>query len=159
MAPRVRTWRGGGHNQTGRRTCRYFSQTGNCPYGTRCTFAHDLANNSNVDHRQRPEEAQEQRDAEANYSLWKRLIKSQPRANDIRTIEALWTGALEILNGDDRDWKQMLPRDLDSDENYGKQHIRALHSLKTHSNDSTTIVKFVVPFLQVMTHQSLLDYL
>lgn len=35
-------------------------------------------------------------------------------------MEAIWTGALEILNSDDKDWKQQLPRDLDDDATYGK---------------------------------------
>ena len=74
-------------------------------------------------------------------------------------MEAIWTSALEILNGDDKDWKQQLPRDLDDDATYGKQHIQVLQSLKTRTNGSGTFVKLVLPFLQVITHQSLLDCL
>lgn len=74
-------------------------------------------------------------------------------------MEAIWTGALEILNSDDKDWKQQLPRDLDDDATYGKQHIKVLLSLKTHTNGSGRFVKLVMPFLQVITHQSLLDCL
>jgi hypothetical protein len=63
------------------------------------------------------------------------------------------------LNGDDKDWKQQLPRDLDDDATYGKHHIKVLQSLKTHTNGSGTLIKLVLPFLQVITQQSLLDCL
>ncbi len=72
---------------------------------------------------------------------------------------AIWTGALKILNGDDKDWKQQLPRDLDGDATYGKEHIKVLLSLETHPNGSGIFVTLVSPFLQFSTHQSLLDRL
>jgi hypothetical protein len=53
----------------------------------------------------------------------------------------------------------MLPHDLDNDEICGKQHIRVLQGLKTHTNGLSTFVKLVVPFLQVISHQSSLDCL
>lgn len=52
-----------------------------------------------------------------------------PKTNDLHTVELLWTGALTILDGDDREGKQMLPRDLDDDQYYGREHIQAVMSM------------------------------
>jgi hypothetical protein len=60
-----------------------------------------------------------------------KLVKTPPKRNDIESIEQLWKGALAILNADDRDWKQMLPRDLDDLENDGREHIRSHLSMVT----------------------------
>ncbi|TGO66372.1 hypothetical protein BOTNAR_0062g00050 [Botryotinia narcissicola] len=89
----------------------------------------------------------------------KYLIKSHPRPNDIRTIEMLWQGALKILDGEDRDNKQMVPQDLENEKKIGREHIRALLGMTTHTNGAGTYVKLVQPFLGVMTHQALLDCL
>jgi hypothetical protein len=79
--------------------------------------------------------------------------------NDIGTIELLWNGALTILNADDRDWKQMLPRDLDSEENFGREHIQTLLSMVVNTHGCGTFVALAEPFLLVITHQTLLDCL
>jgi hypothetical protein len=101
----------------------------------------------------------EQQMAKEDYNSWKRLIKTPPKINDTRTIELLWRGALTILNEDDRDWKQMLPRDLDDEDNYGRQHIHTLLSMVAHTHGCSTFVSLAEPFLLVITHQALLDCL
>lgn len=101
----------------------------------------------------------EQQQAKATYHAWKRIIKNPPAVNDTDAISSLWTGALTILNEDDRDWKQQLPRDLDSDEYYGREHIGTLMSMKSHEKASRTFVELVQPFLFVITHQAFLDCL
>ena len=151
--------RGGGSNQ-----CRNLQQTGTCGYGDLCTYSHDLSFGSNSGpslepRRERLEETPEQKQAKDDYSSWKRLIKKQPTANDTRTIELLWNGALTILNGDDRDCKQMLPRDLDHEDNYGRQHIRTLLSMVAHTHGYGKFVNLVRPFLLVIAHPALLDCL
>lgn len=74
-------------------------------------------------------------------------------------MELVWTGALTILNEGDREWKQMLPRDLDNDENYGREHIQILLGMVTHAHRCGTFVSLVKPFLLVISHQALLDCL
>ena len=108
---------------------------------------------------ERPQTTREQQQAKAEYSLWKKLIKTPPKPNDIGTIENLWSGAVTILNGDDRDWKQMLPRDLDDEEHYGRAHIGTLLGMKAHAHGHNTFVTLARPFLLVITHQALLDCL
>ena len=66
---------------------------------------------------------------------------------------------LTILNGDDRDWKQMLPRDLDDETYNGRAHMNALLGMKLHENGHGTFVTLARPFLFVITHQALLDCL
>jgi hypothetical protein len=100
----------------------------------------DSAKDQNRQPRGQPEATPEQLQAKATYHAWKRNIKNSPQANDTETISALWTGALAILNDDDRDWKQQLPRDLDSDEYYGREHIGTLMSMKSDENGSRTFV-------------------
>jgi hypothetical protein len=147
MAPGGSNWRGGVHNISGKKPCRLFSRTGNCSYGVRCKFAHVTASKTSSPRREPLNETHEQQDAKTKYNVWKRLIKTEPWANDNRTMEAIWTGALEILSGDNKDWKQQLSRDLDDDATYGKQHIKVLLSLKTHTNGSGIFVKLILHFL------------
>ncbi|KAI9734023.1 MAG: hypothetical protein M1834_002680 [Cirrosporium novae-zelandiae] len=174
MAPRAQ----GGKGRTPRREftergdgggrrhglCRFFQQTGHCKFGSKCKFPHDPSStlNSEEPSRQfleRKEETPEQILAKAKYISWKRLIKIPPKQNDIATIRLLWTGALTILNGDDRDWKQMLPRDLDDQHNYGREHIQTLLSMVARSHGSGTFIDLAQPFLLVITHSALLDCL
>ncbi|TGO88166.1 hypothetical protein BPOR_0179g00040 [Botrytis porri] len=141
--------------------CWSFQKTGNCSRGSRCKFSHEVSNADGVfqQRRSRPEETPDQREARNTYSSWKYLVKSHPRSNDIRTIEMLWEGALKILDGEDRDNKQMVPQDLENDSFFGREHIRVLLGMTTHTNGAGTYVKLVQPFLDVMTHQALLDCL
>ncbi|TEY84121.1 hypothetical protein BOTCAL_0021g00440 [Botryotinia calthae] len=153
--------RGLGNPNGSDETCRHFQRTGNCSRGSRCRFSHEVSNADGVlqQPRSRPEETPDQREARNAYSSWKYLIKSRPRSNDIHTIEILWEGALKILDGEDRDHKQMVPQDLENDEFFGREHIRVLLEMITHTNGAGTYVKLVQPFLDVMTHQALLDCL
>ena len=150
--------RGGGYGRgRGQRICRFFQQ-GNCRHGANCPNLHDQSAGSN-NPEERPEPTFEQRQAKADYNSWKRLIKSEPQENDLQTIERLWDGALTILNGDDRDWKQMLPRDLDDDQYFGRDHIQTLLSMRAHTHGHKKFVTLARPFLLVMTHQALLNCL
>ena len=108
---------------------------------------------------ERLETTHEQQQAKAEYSSWKKLIKTPPQPNDIRTIEKLWSGAVTVLNGDDRDWKQMLPRDLDDEQHFGRAHIGTLLGMKAHAHGHNTFINLARPFLLVITHQALLDCL
>jgi len=80
-------------------------------------------------------------------------------ANDTSTIESLWKGALAILNGDEREWKQLLPRDLDDEAYYGREHIQTLLGMKAHTRGSSTFVDLARPFLLVISHPALVDCL
>ncbi|KAF7937116.1 uncharacterized protein EAE98_001430 [Botrytis deweyae] len=141
--------------------CWSFQRTGKCSRGSRCRFSHEVSNADEVfqQPRSRPEETLDLQEARNTYSSWKYLIKSHPRPNDIRTIEMLWQGALKILDGEDRDNKQMVPQDLENDNFFGREHIRVLLGMTTHTNGAGTYVKLVQPFLSVMAHQALLDCL
>lgn len=93
------------------------------------------------------------------YNSWKRLLKRYPTPNDTGMIELLWTGALAILDKGDRDWRQMLPRDLDDDEAFGREHIQALMSMVSYIGGEATFVELAQPFLSVITHPEMLDCL
>jgi hypothetical protein len=74
-------------------------------------------------------------------------------------MEQIWSGALEILEGDDRQRKQLLPRDLDNDEYHGKLHIAAVLSKDLRDGDEEGFLRVARPFLLVFTHTSLLGCL
>jgi hypothetical protein len=74
-------------------------------------------------------------------------------------MERLWSGALKILDREDRDWKQMLLRDLDDDSFHGREHIHTLLSMVSHTHRCTKFVDLARPFLLVITHLALLDCL
>jgi zinc finger (C-x8-C-x5-C-x3-H type) protein len=166
---RGNSWRGGrggipGKFRTDQQPCRYFHQNGSCRFGSTCKFSHDIVPDKNDERvsRDRPlraEETLEQQRARADYSSWKKIIKSPPRRNDDWTVGQLWNGALSILNGEEREWKQMVPKDLDDEEYYGRQHIQSILDIRTRVGDYGTYIRLVQPFLLVMTHSSLLDCL
>lgn len=89
----------------------------------------------------------------------KRLIRTPQKTDDTRTIELRWNGALEILNGEDRDWKQMLPWDLDDQDYWGREHIHTLLSMLAGTHGYSIFVILAHPFLLVITPPALLDYL
>ena len=89
--------------------------------------------------------AEQQREGE-DYNSWKRLVKRRPIPNDTLTIELLWNEALTILNGGDREWKQFLPRDLDADDNYGRDHIYTIMSMQSYSGGSGAFITLARPF-------------
>jgi hypothetical protein len=155
---RGRTRRGGSGNSV----CRHF-QAGHCHFGADCRYSHDLTNLNDQERsnpvREREEADPEQDRARADYNAWKRLIKSPPTRNDVWTIERLWNDALAILNGADRDWKQMLPRDLDDEGNYGREHIQTLLSMVSHTHGCREFVALAQPFLLTITHPALLNCL
>ena len=69
----------------------------------------------------------------------------------------VWEGALAILNADDRDWKQILPQDLESNEYNGRQIIKSL--MNNISGSGSTFINIARVFLLVFTHSALLDCL
>jgi hypothetical protein len=150
------------HNARG--LCHGFQQTGRCRFGNDCNYSHNLSSPASNHARgtrpaERPEETPEQQLAKAAYNSWKRLIKVPPRPNDIDTIRSTWSGAFEILNGNNRDWQQQLPRDLDDDDFFGRQHMATVLSMKAPSHGYSTFIDLARSFVSVITHPALLDCL
>jgi hypothetical protein len=146
----------------GNNICRHF-QAGNCRFGAKCRYSHDLTHSNEQELSTSirvPKEADpEQVKARTEYNAWKRIIKSPPIQNDVLTMERLWSGALTILDGADRDWKQMLPRDLDDEGYYGREHIHTILSMVAHAHGCHEFVDVAQPFLLAITHPALLDCL
>ncbi len=122
LASSGRGGRGRGSGNRGRgngAVCRYFSQ-GQCRFNAYdCNFSHDLASDgdaSSVQEHRKPEATGEERAARQDYTTWRRILRAPLQPNDLRTIECLWNQALEILDHGERNWKQMLPRDLTNDD-------------------------------------------
>lgn len=63
------------------------------------------------------------------------------------------------MNGDDRDWKQTLPKDLDRDDYHGRLHIRALLSGRAQASLYRILIQISQSFLLVMTHSALVNCL
>jgi hypothetical protein len=100
-----------------------------------------------------------QQKTKVDYSAWKSLITNRPVGNDFRAIGLVWEGALAILNGNDLNQKQMLPQDLDDEDNHGYEHIRILLRIEAHAGGYNALLELVRPFLSVITHTALLDCL
>lgn len=116
--------------------CVFFQRTQGCRYGSACRFSHAFS----------PTDSD------------KRIVKAWPSPNDVQTTEHIWQGALEILNGNERDWKHSLPKDLDDDEFYGREHIKVTISCAMKFRDTITF-NATSYFLPTMTHVSILDCL
>jgi hypothetical protein len=151
----VRRGRDGNRQRVGLHICRFIELGKHCRNGDDCTYSHDISTSITHKNRKLTDTPEQQRERE-DYSSWKRLIKRPPTTNDTRTMTTLWNNALDILNNGDRNWKQMLPRDLDSEDNYGRDHIQALLSMVSHSDRCATFVTLLQPFLSVITHPAIL---
>ena len=137
---------------------------GKCRFDANCQYSHDISFRQDEDRsphssRKKPEETFEEQQSKAHYNGWERHIKNRPKPNDTRTMELLWEGALVILNGEDRDWKQMLPRDFDDQENYGREHMHVVLSMVAGPHGHSKFINLAQPFLSVLTHTALLDCL
>ncbi|EPE32162.1 P-loop containing nucleoside triphosphate hydrolase [Glarea lozoyensis ATCC 20868] len=150
----------GGNLHRGRtRLCRFIEHGKHCLYGDNCSFSHDTANTSSSSSTGGLADTPEQCRDREDYHGWKRLIKRPPMPNDLHTIGMIWQGALKILDEGDRNWKQMVPRDLDSEENHGRDHMDSLLSMSSNDHGQTTFVTLAQPFLSVFTHSAMLDCL
>ena len=150
--------KGGNIHRAGPRLCQFIEQGEHCRYGENCIYSHDISNCNKHSSGKLADTPEQQRERE-DYNSWKKLVKTPPRPNDTRTIELLWKGALTILNEGNRDWKQMLPRDLEAEENYGREHIQVLLSMVSYTDGRATFVALAQPFLSVITHPAMLDCL
>lgn len=101
----------------------------------------------------------EQYRAKADYNSWKSVLRSRLVSGDLKMAGLLWSGALKVLNGDEREWKQRVPRDLDDEEYYGREHIKAIADLRARPGNMETFTQTLGLFLKTMTHSSLLDCL
>ncbi|OAG00907.1 NFX1-type zinc finger-containing protein 1 [Paraphaeosphaeria sporulosa] len=137
--------------------CRFYQQRGSCRFGETCKFSHDLT--SGREKKPREEETVTQQQARGEYNYWKRFIKSPPRPNDEKTSLQLWSGALQILDGDEREWKQMLPRDFDNEDMFGRDHIKNTMAVRTRLTDHHGLIDVTLAFLRTITHPAILDCL
>ena len=73
----------------------------------------------------------------------------------------VWDGAAAILEDNDRDLVQQLPRDLDSSTERcnGRAHIKALVEKVSKADDVCQFIRTSKTFLGVVTHPALLDCL
>ncbi|KAF9729289.1 hypothetical protein PMIN01_12979 [Paraphaeosphaeria minitans] len=156
------SWRGRGggtswRQPNGNGVCRFYQQSGSCRFGETCKFSHDIT--PGEEKKPKEEETPTQQQARGEYNYWKRFLKSPPRPNDERTALQLWAGALKILDGDEREWKQMLPRDFDNEENFGRDHIKNTMAVRTRLTDHNELFEVVLAFLRTITHPAILDCL
>ncbi|KAJ4352735.1 hypothetical protein N0V95_004007 [Ascochyta clinopodiicola] len=127
-----------------------------------CRFSHDAdAATSGLPRRVRAEETEEQQHARTQYSSWKKYLGHAYSPAETYTMQRVWKGALEILQEDDRDWKQQLPRDLDNDvlNCNGRAHVKAIVGKRATVNSMVEYVEVAKDFLEVIIHPSLVDCL
>ncbi|KAI9765227.1 MAG: hypothetical protein M1840_007719 [Geoglossum simile] len=100
----------------------------------------------------------EEDQATLDYSSWKRLLRP-PFRNDEWSSEDVWVGALDILNGTDRNLKQRLAKDITDDGYAGLQYVKQVMTADFASGFSFGIefATHVVPFLLTISHRSLLE--
>lgn len=147
----------------GPRLCFNFQRDGRCKHGDDCRYSHDVQTDETLLKTRRPrparqEESQEQKDAKEEYTIWKRNLKRPPVANDLTKMKALWSGALNILMENNKEFSQMLARDLDEFET-SRLHILQLMEMQPSRSSSTEYVRLTESFLRVITHKSLVHCL
>ncbi|KAF2632130.1 P-loop containing nucleoside triphosphate hydrolase protein [Macroventuria anomochaeta] len=162
---RERNDRGGreqaSNNRPANRVCFGF-QNGSCTRKN-CRYSHDVSDGTSNDSQRkvRAEETEEQQQARTQYNGWKKYLGQAYAPSDTYTMRRVWEGALNVLHEDDRDWKQQLPRDLDSDEHRcnGRAHVKALVMKRATASGMVDYVEVAKNFLEVITHPSLVDCL
>lgn len=153
-----------GGNGSKAKLCRNMQRDGFCRRGDSCGFSHDQGSSSHgpmvstTDREQHRQPAERTRAME-KYLLWRRLINRPPVPHDFVTMKLLWSEALGFLDESDREVLHMLPRDLDNDQYCGRQHIQSLLAIETVPLHYGPMLELVLPFLQLITHHSLLSCL
>ncbi|KAI9804272.1 MAG: hypothetical protein M1833_007079 [Piccolia ochrophora] len=141
--------------------CHFFQQ-GRCTKGRWCKFRHGEGNkdvNVTIPFRSQPGTRSVDEQASIDdYLSWKRILKS-PSNGNVTIAHDLWTGALHILDGADRDQKQRLPEDLTSDKMKGLDHVSFMLTTDFDGAHGLDFTEHVKPFLFVISHVSLLDCL
>jgi len=136
------------------RPCRYFQRTGSCGFALNCKYSHDL------DHVNRPSLARDDRHTKEDecYRDWKRLLGNRWNINERNHIQRLWSGAIQILDEQNREYHQMLVKDLVDDRYSGLAYIRSTMEMRFFP--ATTFELLIAEsFLAVVTHPALLDCL
>jgi hypothetical protein len=74
-------------------------------------------------------------------------------------MQRLWGGTVNILEENDRDLTQQLPRDLDTEDkdHNSRHHIKAIMNRRVRDGDATQLIRDCQQFLLTMTHPSMLD--
>jgi hypothetical protein len=137
-----------------RRPCRYFQQ-GSCHYGSNCNFSHDqaaadagsnlLGNNSDP--------------WNDGYNDWKRLIRTKPSgrtAVDPSMLRDLWSGAVQILDDNNRENHQRLIKDLVDDELAGGEYLLQTLKIIMFPHLGMLELDLVDNFLRTITHDAIL---
>jgi hypothetical protein len=115
-----------------------------------------MSNNFNA----RPERTAEELIAREDYRSWKSILRTPPLYNDWRTVQRLWSEALELLTSGERDWQQRLPQDLVNEEQlFGYQHVQDLLNMRRDDVGDARFIQLARPFLLVITHPAFLDCL
>lgn len=148
------------HHKDGRQVplpqCRNFIKSGTCKFGNSCRFSHGITsdNHRNQDPSTRAHEnlSSEQMEVKEKYNRWKSLLKTPLYSTQDPRFRRIWNDALAILDSGDGDGQQKLPNDLDSDEYYGREHIRVLMATTIDYYD----IEMVKDFLLLFTHHSLI---
>ncbi|KAJ4296678.1 hypothetical protein N0V90_006726 [Kalmusia sp. IMI 367209] len=104
-------------------------------------------------------ETPEQKRARNKYNLWRNILRDTPTQHDLQNIQRLWDGALEILNGSDRDTKQYIPKALDDEEFKGRQYIEVLMATRAQPYQRDIFISTCRAFLLVVTHTAIVDCL
>ncbi|KAF2691044.1 hypothetical protein K458DRAFT_355487 [Lentithecium fluviatile CBS 122367] len=147
-----------GNPERKRNICHFFRDYGRCKFGTSCKFSHDLSGLSpGVD--AKPTSAPAVSDVEARYRRWRNILKKFFGPQD---RQRLWAGALDILNGDDRELKQKVAQDLNNvndDKESGLRQVKNLVESRAQPGQFANYVLTCRDFLLVMTHHAFLDSL
>jgi hypothetical protein len=148
-------------NPSAPKVCYEYQNKGTCGRKD-CRFLHEKSQTSSRDTKPaRAQETAEQKQARRSYNSWKKYLGDDYSPTDDYNMTRVWEGAAAILEENDRDWTQQLPKDLDSntDRCNGRAHLKALVEKRPKSDDVEHYLSVSKLFLSVITHPALLDCL
>jgi hypothetical protein len=143
------------------KVCYEYQNKGTCSRKD-CHFSHEKSlNNSRDTKPARAQETAQQKQARRSYNSWKKYLGDDYSPTYDYHMTRVWEGAVAILEENDRDWIQQLPKDLDSntDRCNGRAHLKALVEKRPGSDNVAHFISVSKLFLGVITHPALLDCL
>ena len=152
--------------------CRWFTRPGSCRYGENCKYSHDLTEGENAwasPPLKAPFDTEESDEERLRYYDWKSLVREDPsplryNATPSLALANLWSAGVKVLDGEAREWHQMLVQDLvaldakSERAGYGDRYLSLTLRTKPDAKDDFTL-RLIQDFLRVITHPSLLDCL
>ena len=155
--------RGGSRPYEARKTkpCRHFLNNQSCRFGEGCRFSHEPRSTEGAPLPQKSGTSKPAGSEQegVSYNDWKRLIMIRHGQGFHKSmLRAIWSGALDVLDGCSRERHQQLAKDIVDDKYFGCYYLHQTLDMRFTSHNGCDVA-IVEDFLRTITHPAILDCL